>query len=183
MRNFWFSTLTMALLATGCQASGTAAVTPTAPGAATPAASPAASDADRAFIDGMVPHHEMAVMMADDALAKGTRTELKDFARKVKVDQGREITELKDWRQLWFGSSATPMDSAMHGMATLPVGADYDQRWADEMVKHHKGAVTMSQTALAAGTRPEVKALAQRIIDAQQAEITQLEAWSRAWAQ
>ena len=51
------------------------------------------------------------------------------------------------------------------------------------MVKHHQGAITMAQAALAANTRPEVKALAQRIIDAQQAEITQLQGWSRAWAQ
>ena len=71
----------------------------------------------------------------------------------------------------------------MHGQATLPAGADYDRRWADEMVKHHQGAITMAQTALAANTRPEVKAMAQRIIDAQQQEITQLQGWSRAWAQ
>jgi uncharacterized protein (DUF305 family) len=121
-------------------------------------------------------------MMADDALAKASQQPLKDFAVKVKADQGKEIAEMKGWRQAWFGSSTTPTDHAMHGMATLPAGADYDRRWADEMVKHHAGAITMAQVALAANTRPEVRALAQRIIDAQKVEQTQLEAWSRAWA-
>lgn len=190
MRNIWTAGLSLALVSLtvlGCRGSGSgsasASASPTtAPAAAaSPAASPAASDADRAFIDGMVPHHEMAVRMADDALAKATRQELKDFAVKVKADQGKEIAEMKTWRRAWFGSSNTPADQSMHGQATLPTGADYDRRWADEMVKHHQGAVLMAQTALAAATRPEVKAMAQRIIDAQQLEITQLQGWSRAW--
>jgi uncharacterized protein (DUF305 family) len=178
--------LLAAAFTAGCQASGSVTATPGASGAPSPAASaaPTASDADRAFIDGMVPHHEMAVMMADDALAKAAHQELKDFATKVKADQGKEIAEMKAWRQTWFGSATTPaMDHGMMGQGTLAAGADFDRRWADEMVKHHQGAITMAQTALAATTRAEVKALAQRIIDAQQAEINQLQGWSRAWAQ
>ena len=186
------------LLAAGCQpaalpanpgpsappAAATSSAAPPASSAAPTAspAAPSASEADRAFIDGMVPHHELAVMMADDALAKASQQPLKDFAVKVKADQGKEIAEMKAWRQAWFGSATTPADHSMHGQETLPAGADFDRRWADEMVKHHQGAITMSQTALAAATRPEVKALAQRIIDAQKAEVAQLEAWSRAWA-
>jgi uncharacterized protein (DUF305 family) len=169
---------TAATLAAGCQAG-----TPVAGGASSsPAASTVqANDADRAFIDGMVPHHEMAVMMADDALAKATKADLKTFAQQVKSAQGAEITQMKDWRLQWFGSSTTPAMDHM-GLKTIAADAQYDVNWAKEMVTHHQGAIDMSKQALTAASRPEVKALAQRIIDAQQKEIDQLNAWIKAWS-
>ena len=42
------------------------------------------------------------------------------------------------------------------------------------MIAHHEGAVQMAQTELADGINPEARALAQKIIDAQQAEIGQM---------
>lgn len=168
---------TTAVLAAGCQAGP-----PTAGGAtALPAAAATqANDADRAFIDGMVPHHEMAVVMADDALAKANKAELKDFARQVKADQSREIADMKAWHQTWFGSATTlAMDHAMH--MTIAAGASYDVNWAKAMIVHHQDALTLANQALKAASRPEVKALAQRIIDAQQKEIDQLNMWIKAW--
>jgi uncharacterized protein (DUF305 family) len=38
------------------------------------------------------------------------------------------------------------------------------------MPDHHRGAITMARTELAAGANPEAKALAQSIVDAQTAE-------------
>ncbi|MEB3222891.1 MAG: DUF305 domain-containing protein [Candidatus Sericytochromatia bacterium] len=160
-------------LASGCQP---------APQAAGPSAAPsaAASAADQAFIDGMVPHHEGAVMMANEALAKATREELRAFARQVRIDQGAEVAQMKAWRLAWFGSSRTPpMDHSTHQVAGS--GAAYDAAWCTAMVVHHEGALTMSADALKAATRPEVRELAQRIIAAQEREIGQLKAWAQAW--
>jgi uncharacterized protein (DUF305 family) len=128
----------------------------------------------------MVPHHEGAVMMADDALAKATREELRTFARQVKVDQGAEIAQMKAWRLAWFGSDRTPpMDHAAHHVAGS--GPAYDVAWCEAMVVHHEGALTMSAEALAGAARPEVRELAQRIIAAQEREIAQMRAWAKAW--
>jgi uncharacterized protein (DUF305 family) len=55
-------------------------------------------------------------------------------------------------------------------------GADWDRMFLTGMIAHHEGAVTMATSALAEGQAPEVRALAQKIIDAQKAEITQLRA-------
>lgn len=180
MKKHWILVLALdAAIAAGCQAG-------TPVGSVSPSPSPSASAAvqanegDRAFIDGMVPHHEGALTMADDALSKANTAELKDFARKVKEDQAKEIAEMKAWRQSWFGSSMTPMDHDAHQM-TIPAGADFDTEWAEAMITHHQGAIEMSQKALTAAARPECKALAQRIIDAQQKEIEQLRAWIQAW--
>jgi len=139
-----------------------------------------ANDADRAFIDAMVPHHEMAFMMADDALAKAKHAEIKTFAQKVKRDQTREIDQMKQYRQQWFGSNATPpMDHSQ--MKSMAAGPDFDSMWSEEMIKHHQSAIDMANRALTAAARPETKALAQQMIDAQKKEQDQLRAWIKVW--
>lgn len=54
-------------------------------------------------------------------------------------------------------------------------GAPFDTMFLKMMISHHQGAVTMSQTEQNNGKNPDAKALAQRIIDAQQREITQMQ--------
>lgn len=57
---------------------------------------------EKRFIDLMIPHHEGAILMAEDALKKATRPEIKEMARKMIEDQQREITKLKKLRDEWF---------------------------------------------------------------------------------
>jgi uncharacterized protein (DUF305 family) len=43
------------------------------------------------------------------------------------------------------------------------------------MIVHHQGAIDMSQTELAQGSNPDTRQLAQKIINAQQAEIKEMQ--------
>lgn len=68
----------------------------------------------------------------------------------------------------------------MHGgmmRATMNGNADHD--FLTMMIPHHQAAVAMAQTELQYGHDARVKALAKRIIAAQQAEIRQMESWLR----
>jgi uncharacterized protein (DUF305 family) len=71
---------------------------------------------------------------------------------------------------------------AAQGWGGMPMG----QRSADAhfivmMIPHHQGAIAMSELALSRARRPEIKALAQRIIASQSREITQMRQWYRQW--
>jgi uncharacterized protein (DUF305 family) len=55
-------------------------------------------------------------------------------------------------------------------------GADFDQMWLEMMIAHHEGAIAQSQTVKANGQNTDVLALADQIITAQQAEITEMQA-------
>ena len=63
------------------------------------------SDADyeKRFIDMMIPHHEGAIMMAQDALKNATKPELKKMAEKMIEDQTKEVKMLKEYREQWYG--------------------------------------------------------------------------------
>lgn len=68
------------------------------------------------------------------------------------------------------------VNNRMHeGMPDIP--ADADEAFMRGMLAHHIGAVEMSEVALAHGKDAQVRDLAQRIIDAQAAEIEEMETW------
>lgn len=66
----------------------------------------------------------------------------------------------------------------MHGgmmRATMTGNADHD--FLAMMIPHHQAAVAMAQTELQYGHDAKVRALAKRIIAAQEAEIRQMQSW------
>jgi uncharacterized protein (DUF305 family) len=58
---------------------------------------------DLRFINAMIPHHEGAITMAQDALTKSTHVEIKQLAKDILATQQKEIDLMKKWRQAWYG--------------------------------------------------------------------------------
>jgi uncharacterized protein (DUF305 family) len=148
---------------------------------------------DLMFIDAVVVHHQGAIAMAQPADSNAMHPELKNFARKVMEDQSREVALMTQWRDQWFpGRPKTPNILDMPGMSKTMMdispmhmekmtGAAFDKMFVDMMIPHHEGAVTMAKDALAKSQRPEIRALAQQIIDAQQREIEMMKRWTEEW--
>ena len=65
-----------------------------------------AEDADLAFIDLTIPHHEMAIAASEAALDRATHEEIRAFAGRVIEDQRREIDELRAIREELAGSAS-----------------------------------------------------------------------------
>lgn len=154
---------------------------------------------DLRFIDGMVPHHEGAVLMAREALEKSSRPEIRSLAEAIISAQETEISQLQTWRKAWYPNAGdqpvTWHDSMNHMMpmtqemrdAMMMAGdlgaADdqFDRRFIDAMIPHHKGALVMAQEALEKSDRPEIRKMAEEIFSSQQQEIEQMQAWRKAW--
>ena len=62
-----------------------------------------------------------------------------------------------------------------------PADANFDLRFIDAMIPHHQGAVEMAKEAQQKSKRPEIKKLADNIIESQDQEITQMKQWRQAW--
>jgi len=182
--------------------STTSASTPSTP--SRPTAAGPHNQADVAFATGMIPHHGQAITMAQMALSTSTNPKVKDLATAIRAAQDPEIQTMSGWLTGWaqpvpaatgghdmsqMGSttSSTSGSSTMGGMGGMmtdqemeqlskATGAAFDRMWLQMMVKHHQGAVAMSQTELATGTNPDAKQLAQAIIDSQTKEITTMTA-------
>ncbi len=61
-----------------------------------------ADDFDRVFIEDMIPHHQMAVMMAS-MLKNGTnREEMRKLADDIVSAQTKEIDSMRSWYKEWY---------------------------------------------------------------------------------
>ena len=144
---------------------------------------------DMAFIDAMVPHHREAIEMAKAAQARGlTQPDLEKIAEDVIASQQREIDQMLEWREQWFGSrklgailpevlGVPESELGMeHGSADEVAGAaDVDATFAQMMIPHHEGAIAMAEAAEERGEHEEIKELAAAIVEAQEREIEIME--------
>lgn len=159
---------------------------------------PGAAEApyDLQFLDSMIHHHNGAIMMAKMVLGKTERSELKAFAQKVIDDQSKEIDYMKQLREQWYAGRQQAVNMEMPGMVggmKIMTGehmkemdqmppAHFDDHFLNMMIAHHEGAVTMSKEAQKKAEHPEVKQLADKIIQAQGPEIEQMKKWKEMWS-
>jgi uncharacterized protein (DUF305 family) len=57
---------------------------------------------DKAFIEEMIPHHQMAVMMAQMLERTTTRPEMKHLAHDIIDAQTKEIEDMRGWYKAWY---------------------------------------------------------------------------------
>jgi len=60
-----------------------------------------AEDFDKAFIEEMIPHHQMAVMMAEMLKGGSNRNEMIKLAEDIIAAQKSEIKQMRTWLQEW----------------------------------------------------------------------------------
>lgn len=145
---------------------------------------------DERFIDAMAPHHEGAVEMAEVATKNAEHEEIKRLSEDIVSAQEAEITQLKSIKQEEFGTSEIPMDMSMQEMKGMGMMTDpqeladkkpFDKAFIDNMIPHHKSAIEMAEVASGKTKNPEIKNLANNIVESQKREISQMTHWREEW--
>lgn len=89
-----------------------------------------------------------------------------------------------DHSEMDMGDMGDMSEGGMSGMMSAEDMADleaaegsaFEQMWLSMMIEHHEGAVEMAEVEVAEGEYDEAVALAEEIIEAQEAEIAEMEA-------
>lgn len=147
------------------------------------------SPADVMFAQMMIPHHEQAVVMSDYALENTSNPEVLALAEQIKAAQQPEIEQMTSWLEEWGVPVMSGMDAmgahGGHGMSGMltdeqldelanATDAEFDALYLAYMIDHHEGAIDMAED-VADSQDPRVAALAAAIIEAQRAEILEMQ--------
>jgi len=147
------------------------------------------NDADVAFVQGMIPHHEQAVEMSDMMTGRTVSNSTAALAEQIRAAQTTEVALMQGFLAEWgveldphaghsgdhFMGKGMMSDEQLDELESAG-GVDFERMWLTMMLEHHQGAVAMANTVLSGGSDPRVRTLAEGIVAAQQAEIAQIEA-------
>lgn len=79
---------------------------------------------DLAFIDGMIPHHAGAILMAQAALQYSSHQAIKDLATQIISAQQSEIDGMNAWRALWYPGTPVADDHSGIDMGDMDMDAE-----------------------------------------------------------
>ncbi len=65
--------------------------------------------AEMRFMQGMIDHHQMALDMANDCLAKAVTERVRTLCQNVIDAQSAEIAQMQSWLQTWYSIDYVPM--------------------------------------------------------------------------
>jgi uncharacterized protein (DUF305 family) len=145
---------------------------------------------DELFIDMMVPHHQGAVEMAEVALENAEHQEIRELSEEIIAAQEAEIEELRSIKEREFGTSEVPMEMDEDEMRMMGMMMDpeelaneepFDLAFIEHMIPHHQSAIEMAEVALEHSENEEILRLAEEIVEEQEREIEQMEAWREEW--
>jgi uncharacterized protein (DUF305 family) len=61
-----------------------------------------AQDFDKAFLEAMIPHHQLALMMVRMLESGTNRPEMLQLAQNIETSQSREIAQMQEWYATWY---------------------------------------------------------------------------------
>jgi uncharacterized protein (DUF305 family) len=151
---------------------------------------PEHTEADVAFVQGMVPHHQQALEMTAMVDGRTASKRIPLLAERIEVSQTDEIAQLENW--LTERDEAVPGEHSHHGdhaelmpgMLTgdelealrAAEGRRFDRLFLNYMIRHHEGAVIMVEELFNGdgGQEPQVFHLARHIESDQLVEISRM---------
>ncbi|HKP64207.1 MAG TPA: DUF305 domain-containing protein, partial [Polyangiales bacterium] len=131
---------------------------------------------DTEFIDFFLPHHEMAVQMAEMQMAHGESPEVRAMAQAMRDAQTAEIARMRALRGT--EPTAPPNDAHMHGEMQMMMhvqGGELDHMFMTEMVQHHAAGIPTAHRAKPHVENPDLRAMADSIFQTQSREIGEMQ--------
>ncbi|MFF8012461.1 DUF305 domain-containing protein [Streptomyces sp. NPDC007929] len=155
------------------------------------------NDTDVMFAQMMIPHHEQALEMSGLADGRAADAEVKALVADIEKAQDPEIRTMKSWLKAWdepesaekgmpgmdHGSGGMDHGSGMSGMMSdadmkklqAAKGTAFDRMFAQMMIEHHEGAITMAEDERKNGRNTTAKKLAADVVKGQSAEVDRFE--------
>ena len=137
------------------------------------------------FMQDMIDHHAMAIMMSEMCLEKAMHPELLSLCQQIITAQRMEIELMQGWLLEWYGIAYEPemkkgdMKRMQRMMQLSP--EEFEIAFMEMMIRHHWKAVVEARVCVDRAYHTELVAMCQNIAETQTAEIEQMQAWLCEW--
>ncbi|WP_224996046.1 DUF305 domain-containing protein [Cesiribacter sp. SM1] len=160
---------------------------------------------DQSFAQLMIYHHQGAINMAHQVMQSGDNAEISNRARQMITTKQQEIDRLQQFAANSAGTTTQQMgttgttgasgtvtgttsaepkeqlknatEGTMGQLLQENLNGDADHDFAHIMILHHQDAIEMAEVEMQFGENPEVKAIAEQIIQNNRQQIQELDAW------
>ena len=138
---------------------------------------------DREFAQQLLSHHQVATQLIDLAKSGSHEDEVKEFAEQVEKAEGPVVDQAGGWLRAQQGQEAVrnAADPAVGTTTWMPPanpkavpqlqetsGEEFEKAFADAMYDHLDKVTEMGRAELAHGTDPQMRALAQQVVDSRE---------------
>ena len=146
-------------------------------------------DVDRAFVTGMVPHHQAAIEMAQVVLDRGRNQKVRALAQSIIDDQQNEINEMSAFAERKWGFRPDRQRSGPMGVLMgMPISMDMstmadhmtktaqvDRMFLQMMIPHHAAAISMADELFSQGNDQRLIRSARTVMSSQAREIARMQ--------
>lgn len=137
------------------------------------------------FMQNMIDHHHMAVMMSELCDGRVLHSELGALCDQIMTAQTAEIALMQSWLMAWYNIThepvMTPEMMEMIDMLAMLTGEDFEIEYMQTMIEHHRQAVEESGDCLQNAIHSELLALCEAMRMDQLEEIALMEGWLCDW--
>lgn len=139
---------------------------------------------DVAFMRALIPIHEEAVEIALAATLNADHTELLQWNQVMIDRKSGQVRKMLAWLQEAGASpgqrNAGVVNDPVKKMRTLR-GADLEKVYLPMMAAHLQGSAALATLAVTKAAKPELRAMAQETVKAENAEVGMLKEWFKKW--
>jgi uncharacterized protein (DUF305 family) len=140
------------------------------------------------FLEGMIDHHMMAVMMAEVCVQYAIHEELQTMCENIIAAQSAEMEEMQTWLADWYDIEYEPrmtpgMERQIERLEELAQTdpAAFEIEFMESMIRHHTQAIREAQMCVDRAYHGELVSLCENIIATQSEEIETMQAWLCEW--
>ena len=138
------------------------------------------------FLKGMIPHHQMAIRMAQIEVRNGSDPAVVGLARRIISEQTPELHRMQSWLSSGLGirnfrPRMSADDMKMLGDLNALKGTDLDRAFLTDMIDHHKRAISGdgmmpgANDCLDKAVHTSLRQLCSNIVTSQSGEIQEMQ--------
>ncbi|MHB1252772.1 MAG: DUF305 domain-containing protein [Candidatus Humimicrobiaceae bacterium] len=134
---------------------------------------------DLRYLNAMIAHHRGAMILAEQAKEKSTRSEIKELAEDILAGEPKAITELYQWKKEWYRDNRKVRDETVPNLGGYD--ENFDLRFLNALIAHHEEGILMAKEIRLKSSRAEVLNNADAVIEFLTGGLTMLNEWRTDW--